>query len=490
MSKSEKRYFKLNNSKDSSIYIKVFDLIEKQEKYNAEPLKELLETEKIQSSLARIQHHLYQLILKSLGQFHAQSHPQFQVLDAIKYYIILRDRGLHEQGRGVLLEALDIAQKNNYYGLVLEISNLMEDWVTEEDDFNKATQQKQNIIQNNHQTILYSLSVLALKEKIYGLRLFYLQHQFARTKEQKSFLLHALSESQKLLEKEENPLKKRLLLTINIYAYYGLQDYENLILTEQKRLDLLHENATAAQITPFLKFAYHRNLLWILLRSKNYKAHQDLLGNIQQSPVLFENSNYYNIKLQIAQDITTLYAQLEQRHYHQAYHLIPHLWQLYKKYPNYWDNNLLINSIILFMNISFCLGKYSESLEWLNWLEQNIAQSYLLPYHNMGRVVHLLIHDGLNNHQYIRNVLESTRIKLYRKQNFFEIATVFLKYFKRSSIIKTTEEKEKLLLQYKKQMQEIAQQEEQKGFFILFNFVNWFDCKLKNCTIAELNLKF
>jgi hypothetical protein len=39
-------------------------------------------------------------------------------------------------------------------------------------------------------------------------------------------------------------------------------------------------------------------------------------------------------------------------------------------------------------------------------------------------------------------------------------------------------------------MEVLAQQEGQKGFFILFNFVDWFDSKLQERTIADLNRGF
>ena len=35
-------------------------------------------------------------------------------------------------------------------------------------------------------------------------------------------------------------------------------------------------------------------------------------------------------------------------------------------------------------------------------------------------------------------------------------------------------------------MEKIADKEDQKGFFIMFNFVDWFDSKIQNCSIANL----
>jgi len=492
MGKSEKRYFKINSPKESSIYLKLFDAILEQEEYDVEPLKSLLVAEGILSPLTRLQHHLYNLVLKNLAGFHATHHPRYEVMEAIKHYIILRDRGLHKQGRVLLQKGLIQAKENNYYGLVLEICDLMEDWVTEEGGYKKALKQKEELDSLHRRNNNYIQSVIDLKEQVYQLRLFFLQHQFARNKEQKELLLQYLIGTKEALNKEQNLLRKRLLLTIHIYAYYGLQDFKNLVGTEKKRLELLEQSWSRAHISPFLVYAYHRNLWWVLLSNKNYKEYGSLVKNMKDNTAFrwLANSSFYSIKLTIAKEVTLVYAEIAQHHYHQAYHRIKDLWALYEKYPNHWDTNLSVRTFILFINTTFCLGKYEESLQWLNLFEQEISQNYTLPYRNMGKVASLLIHDGLGHRKFIENGLESTRIRLYRKHDFFDVANVFLKYFKRQVKVKTPEAQKKLLLQYQAQMQQIAAQEEQKGFFILFNFVDWFDSKLQNCAIADLNNEF
>lgn len=489
MSKSEKRYFKLNNSKENSIYLKVFDTILNQETSNVEELKLLLKNEQIHSPLARIQHHLYQLLLKYLAAFQNSTNPYYEILDKIKYYILLRDRGLQKQGRQLLERALKMTVTHNFYGLTLEIYNLMEDWVTEEESYTKASQQIQDLHNLLAANQSFEQKIIGLKEQIYQLRLFFLKHKFARTKSQKDFLMTFVERYEPLLKKEDNLLKRRLLLTILIYTYYGLQAYDKLIETEKERLNLLHKNALSAHISPFLVYAYHRNLLWILLSNKNYQAHQYLVEQLNDKRYLtgLKMSPFYTIKLTIAKAVSELYAYVEQKHYHQAYHEIESLWELHKIYPKHWDANLLVHSLILFINTTFCLGKYPETIHWLHLLERDVPQPYLLPYRNMGKIAHLLIHDALGDQQYVQNLLESTRIRLYRKHNFFEVADIFLKYLKKQ--IKTTNslERHQLLKHYKAKMEQIAGQEEQKGFFILFNFVDWFDSKLEACPIAYLN---
>ena len=163
--------------------------------------------------------------------------------------------------------------------------------------------------------IAFCSSVAELKKYIFELRLFFLEHKFARSENQQAFLKGFVAKAINLLETEENLLKKRLLLTILIYAYYGLQDFEPLIVTEKKRIELLDRNWAAAHLSPFLVFAYHRNLLWIFLSNKQYKEHLHLLDNVKnvQSLSLLQNSDFYAVKLNIAAALSTMYAEVNQQ---------------------------------------------------------------------------------------------------------------------------------------------------------------------------------
>jgi len=76
MTKAEKRYFKLyassmGLSKNYKIYILLFDLIEKQEKYDEKELIQVFKNKKLEISFSTTKSRLYDSIMKSLRAFHA-----------------------------------------------------------------------------------------------------------------------------------------------------------------------------------------------------------------------------------------------------------------------------------------------------------------------------------------------------------------------------------------------------------------------------------
>lgn len=488
LTQSEKRYFKLGIQKENSIYPMVFDLILQQRVFDAEELTTLLKNKNIKSSLSRIIHHLEKLILTSLGRYHATNHPRYEVMDAIRYYTILRDRGLHQQGKTLLRKAFKIAKHNNYFGLIQEIIDLSEDWVTEEDDLVLAEENAGYFIGEFADVNTYAEKILELKRMVYALRLFFLKHKFARDEQQKIYL-NGFHEKIQIYDKEKNLLIRRLFLTIKIYIYYGLQDFEKMIQTEQSRIDLQFNGQTEAHVSPFLVFAYHRNILWVLLNSGRFEAYYKHLEDLNQAQVLdaIIFSTFYKKKLLLVQDISRFYAFTALRQYHNAYHNIDALWSLYKYQRSYWDMSMLINSLILFMNCCFCLGRYQEALKWLMHLEMEVPKNYLSAYRNMGKIAHMMIHFSLGNHKVVKNMINSTRNKLYVNRSFYEVASLFLKFFHKYYNCDQEEKQKELFKKYKKIIVEISEKEEQKGFFVLFNFVDWFEASINNCTIDNLN---
>ncbi|MCH2043686.1 MAG: hypothetical protein MK212_06050 [Saprospiraceae bacterium] len=489
MSKSEKRHFKLAASfgKQSTIYFKIFDLLAQQKSYDKQELVALLEAENYKSSLARLQHYLYETILKKLTQYHAESYPYFQVMAWIQQYTVLRDRGLYDQGRQLLVKALNLAEDYQYDGLVHEILGLQEYWLLEEQNFNLVKSKSIAIREKQTENAARIRRIHQLRNDVHALRLFFLEHQFIRNKEHKVYLEQMLEDATQALENEPTALEKRYLYTKLVYTYYGLQNFEQLEQIEYKRLLLVEQNFHKAHLIPFFWYVYQRNYVWFLMLNGEfgelYKFLNEKTSFVLDLPV---HSNFYRHKLEITFQVSRFYGEALRANFKQAYKQIPALANLYSATKGYWDIEVITRVVILFMYITFCLEKYQESDYWLRYLESEIPQHYLLPYQNIGKIAQLLIHDGLGNERFVKNCLEPTRIQLYRKQRFFEVANFFIKLFRRLLSTQDMDERKELLLNSRPKLVEISKQPEKRGFFLLFNFVDWVDSKLEGISIAEL----
>lgn len=119
LSKAEKRYFSLNLS-GKNIYQKIFEIIEKQERYDE---KEIVEKLKIRQ-IHVYKNYLYKLILKSLRSFHAESSESILLYNQLQNFEILFDKGLYKQAKKILMRCRAMATATQNRDILGEIYQL------------------------------------------------------------------------------------------------------------------------------------------------------------------------------------------------------------------------------------------------------------------------------------------------------------------------------------------------------------------------------
>jgi hypothetical protein len=114
LSKSEKRYFKLFCTRESSggNYLRLFNAIEKQKQYDEPAIKKAFRTETFVRQLHVTKNYLRQLILKSLRNYHAHISKDAELKDVLRNIEILYNKELYRQCSAELRKADSIARKH------------------------------------------------------------------------------------------------------------------------------------------------------------------------------------------------------------------------------------------------------------------------------------------------------------------------------------------------------------------------------------------
>ena len=125
LSKSEKRFFKLysakSNSNDNKQYIKLFDTIDYQKKYNEEKIiKKVPEIKKF----SVVKNQLYNLILKSISILHQEKRLSLNIRNKLDYIDILYHKGLYSQCEKLLIKSKKQAQKAELFEILLSIQKV------------------------------------------------------------------------------------------------------------------------------------------------------------------------------------------------------------------------------------------------------------------------------------------------------------------------------------------------------------------------------
>ncbi len=128
MTKNEKGYFKKSIiDKNKSNYILLFNIIDKQKKYDEKAIKSKLSLTALRGQqLAFTKHYLYETILKSLKSFHPQPSVDSQLKEMIKNAEILYHlKKRKEDAVEILQKALLLSEKYERLLVKLEIHNFL-----------------------------------------------------------------------------------------------------------------------------------------------------------------------------------------------------------------------------------------------------------------------------------------------------------------------------------------------------------------------------
>jgi len=126
LSKSEKRYFRLQPMAEDGQHRILFDAMEKLSSYDEEKLLKLLKGSPITDAISIAKNRLYHTLLKSLAAYHHKATARAEVMRLLQSIEVLFMRNLFEQADKLVNSALKIARKNELSALQLELNEWKE----------------------------------------------------------------------------------------------------------------------------------------------------------------------------------------------------------------------------------------------------------------------------------------------------------------------------------------------------------------------------
>ena len=140
MTGHEKRFFKLSSRQaGEKKYLALFDAVAAQKEYDEEEIKEKFKGENLVRHLPAEKNHLYNLILKSLRDYH--TNVERTIADLQHNASILTNKGLYVQAERALKKGLALAEKIGHHTAAAEIAasqwNMMMDHAESIDEFEK-----------------------------------------------------------------------------------------------------------------------------------------------------------------------------------------------------------------------------------------------------------------------------------------------------------------------------------------------------------------
>lgn len=451
LSKSEKRYFKLQSDLGAAQkkYVKIFESIDKMKFYDEGRLIKDLNNTVIGKGLSAQKSYLFGLILKSLRLYSEQKSVKANINNLIIEAEILKNRMMYEQSLKYVSKAKKIAlehQENDEYARALFLESRTKILVNKRnisDLVKEANEKIKTAIEvkawETHQALINSLLLLEtnigdLKHRDREIKIpslsahpsFWERHYYLSNKSMDSFLDQSFDKAFQASEEliahwDAHPKIKQQ------FEYFYVIEGNNYLVAcfYLKRLDLL---------LSFLKELRELDLNQFHLKREVFQ----ITYNIEL--IFYINSNLFG----------------------KAIDLVPKI----KEGLDYFGKNIVQSTRLTFYHnlavLFFAKERYSEALDWVNEILETEKEAIRKDLQQFARIFQLIIHYELDNDRILDNLITSARRKFVKSGELKAFENLLLSFFREIQTTVSTKEEIKAFETLELSLKELIDQPRQE----------------------------
>ncbi len=494
LSKSEKRYFKifskLHVKGDQNNYIKIFDVIEKQEHYDEEKIKLYFKNDKqILKTFTFNKHYLYKLILKSLNSFHSKSRVSFTVEEDLRSAQILFQKELYKSALKILHKSEKLCIKHELFLKLLEVKRLEQKIVRKGNFLKNAL----STIEQNRKTENYALKKL---ESISQAQYFaskvisQLYRSGANVNGQKAYSKEVKRITQFLKSKDITKIERiSYSLALSAY-YYSLPDNKNMLKVLQGGLNVFKKSdeLVKSHFSDCISFMHNTILGAVMLNKRDELINSLDFGSQLESKFSSSLSIKEKSHLVARYHIHRVYYDLSKGNINETLKGCEKVEKLYADYSFHMRNVNKIDIMSGLADAYYFLGNYDKSLYYnsqiLNLEDIERGTFPHIYIYAMLREIqnhielknHLLLHSLVSNtHRAIKKLIPKTQKTLH----------IYFEAFKTYIALADTDEL-KMIQNLKRIKAETIKILEADNRIIYFDMLSWIDSKIQGKDFATV----
>jgi hypothetical protein len=489
LSKSEKRFFKLNSSLQAGEknYLKIFDFVEKQKRYDEEALKNTFQGETFVNHLPSEKNHLYRLILKSLRSYYSDQSISSQLKQEIKNVEILYRKALFKECNKFVKRAKQIAEEYEKFYYWFELINWEKRLLEEAYESGIFTTNLDDLIEEEA-GVVDKLRNLAEYHVLYS-RINYIFRSggFTRNEEERKVVNEI--ENYHLISGKNTALSTRA--TTICYYIKGVcsaskRDYENALVFFRKAKSVMERKV---KIKNDLQQRYIATLNFLMLcyiDTGDFKSAETIVNEIKElgSKKAFSAIDS-KVRLFNAIHIGELQLWNRMGDFEKSIQLVPDIergMELFEDKINK-EKQLLFNYNIAYAY--FGSGDYRTALKYINVVLNDNEKQLRQDIYSFSRIFNLIIHFELKNHDFLEYDLKSAARYLNKYNKDYEVEKLFIAHIKQLSKEEDITDQKKIFLAFNDKLSELLKIERENVILEYFDIVAWVQSKLSNKSFQE-----
>jgi hypothetical protein len=477
LSMQEKRHFKLfakgaytRNGQNN--YLRLFDAIAKQKVYDEQRIIARFKGETFIRHLPSEKHYLFQLILRSLRNYHSRGTIDIYIKELLVDAELLQERSLNHPGRKALAKAKKLAYRHERLAFIPEIIRLESrlfnlsslDEAYEEE---RAALRKLSTI-NHYRTLSNKVAQLVATA-----------HQLRRRSEWAAF-------GEIMRDPFMKDEGKADTLTAQVYyfyikgVYYELKgDALNGYRLRRRFVEILEADPGKLEIQSRNYLSALNNLAISQLELHKYA---DALATAEKIRLFPERAgtkaNDILLNSFVFSSILEMNAYIRSGAFDEGVRAAVRAQQGLSRF----GGNIHPQFLIVLQNsikyIYFGAGEWKRSLAWSNRVLANNDPGIRNDIKAMARIFNLILHYELGNTDLMEYIIPSTYRFLLKSQRLYKVETVVLDYLKRSAHLSSRKEILGSFRQLYKELLPLSRDKYEKKAFEEFDLLRWLEQKL------------
>jgi len=478
----EKRYFKLavsvHKKTDAKNYMRLFNAISKQKKYNDPELRKEFAGEKILKRFDMSKNYLYRLLLNTLQNFHRASSVEQDLMNLLSRANILYNKMLYKSCSEVLEKARKLAKRYEYYEILIQVMQMLirvamaekRDTRYTEGLHNEHALALENVQRANEYRKMYHQLYTFFAKKGNDLRVPGLKKQY------KQFLEHPLLSGK---VKPNGYEEKNYYFLTNGLCYFCMGEVDKSYDHTQLQLKVINDYPERIKEDPDTYITALNSVIFYGSVLYKIKEAEEVFKKLQQFLFLLPAKQH---KLFIAYDnMMALY--LTAGLFREG---LTYADKVSEELKLFEDKVFASNKVSLYHDmfyIYFGCRRYEDSLGWLNKLLNETTLGVREDIQVTARLTNLVLHYELKNFDLLPYLLRRTYGFLLKRKRLNKLEKVLLKFI--AKMLRVNPDDKKLMISLFIEIKEALEQvtrkpDEARVLTEYFDYISWLESKITN----------
>lgn len=493
LSKSEKRYFKLQISRhiigDKNNYALLFDYLDKSENYDEKALFKHFKKETFINHFSIAKRRLYDQILSALDAFHAGNSVDAQLYKMMHGTDILYKKSLYSQASKLLNSAYKLVLKHERNTILLEIENKQQQLlevkhysVMDKEDLNEIQQRTNDV-----------LNQIRLKSELWFIksRLFIELNKkgLLRDRQHRDQLEDYHTQVNQLTIHSDLSVSNNYLFHhIEAAYYFAIDDYKNSIIHLSHNLKLLEDNLFLLKEFPNYYIGTLTNAVYVHEQLREYEKADELLKKLKTFPVILglDLSEDLSLKLFLSTSSIELSLLTSRGEFMQAEKIIPVIESGIKLYGDKIPVQRRLFFAYKFAGIYIGLNDFSEALKWVNRILNTPNPDNNDDIIAYTHILNLILHLELKNNQLIPYTIKNTQRYLKTRNRFYPFEQIILRFISGFNKTGMDFSEQNAWTNLYRELSELQKTEDYQVISEYFDFETWVKSKITNQRFDEL----